>query len=98
MNHPVARECPAGYSVRGATIDDVTAVLGVRNASTAYDFGSDGMNEAELLAAWESSGLDLEAGTWIVTAPGGQAVGYGEAALDAGAGRVTSMVWLLPEH
>jgi mycothiol synthase len=74
---------PAGYSVRGATLDDVPAVIELLLLADVHDWGSPDFTEDELRFGWRFPELDLGRDVWLVHTDDGSLIGYG---------------WLLPRN
>jgi mycothiol synthase len=68
---------PAGFSVRGATFDDVSEVLELIRLCDVHDWGSPDFTEEELRFGWRFPGLDLGRDVWLVHDDDGSLVGYG---------------------
>jgi mycothiol synthase len=75
---------PAGYTIRGATLDDVEASLEMYNRWAQKVIGEDEINDAEAIRnEWRSPGFDPGEDIRLVFAPDGGLVGYIEVWLTA---------------
>jgi ribosomal protein S18 acetylase RimI-like enzyme len=70
---------PEGFTVRGATLEDVEASLGMYNLWAQKVIGEDEINDAEAIRnEWVSPGFDPAEDIRLVFAPDGTLVGYTE--------------------
>jgi GNAT superfamily N-acetyltransferase len=69
---------PSDYTIRPATTDDFDAVLNLIAAENLVDYNEPMISAEYLWDNWESPNLNLATDTWVVIAPDGQVVGYGE--------------------
>lgn len=67
---------PAGYSVRPATMDDVSSVAEMLRTSDVHDWGQPDITESELQSNWRQPGLDLATDTWLVHHAHGEVAAY----------------------
>jgi mycothiol synthase len=67
---------PTGYSVRGAMLDDLSAVIELLQRCDTHDWGSPDLTEDELRFSWRLPDLDLGRDVWLVHAEDGLLVGY----------------------
>jgi mycothiol synthase len=68
---------PAGFSVRGATFDDLSAVIEFLLMCDVHDWGSPDYTEDELRFSWRFPDLQLERDVWLVHADDGSLIAYG---------------------
>ncbi len=71
-------QLPTGFMARPATMNDLPAVVGVMNAAALAEIGLRNFTLDSVKRLWKDSEFRLEADTWLVTAPGGQVVGYAD--------------------
>ena len=75
---------PAGFTDRGATMDDLQAAIRLFNRWSQSVIRQNEVDDPEALRTeWSSPGLDLARDVRVVLAPGGQPAGYVEAWTDA---------------
>jgi mycothiol synthase len=67
---------PTGYSVRGASLDDLSAVTAFLQMCDINDWGSPDLTADELRFMWRFPGLDLGRDVWLVHADDGLLIGY----------------------
>ena len=67
---------PEGYTVRRATMDDLDAVLALRQAQELTDWGTAYTTANDLRTQWERTHLNVD--TWIVADTAGQIVAHGD--------------------
>jgi len=71
---------PTGFTIRGATLDDVEPSLVLYNLWAQKVIGEDEINDAEVIRnEWVSPGFNPAEDIQLVFAPGGRLVGYIEA-------------------
>lgn len=68
---------PAGYSVRGATLDDAPEALELIRLCDLHDTGAPDFTKEELLFGWRFPGVELGRDVWLIHADDGPLAGYG---------------------
>lgn len=80
LDRPLSKCLPKDFTVRGGTLDDVEACLGMGNLWSQSIIGQDELTNVEdLLQDWQSTDFDPAMDTRLVYAPDGTLVGYVEA-------------------
>ena len=69
---------PAGFTVRAPTREDIPALLTLLNSHAQVVYGWEIFTDLDLRTIWAWPGFDCATDTWIVIAPDGQFVGYGD--------------------
>ena len=72
-------KCPEGFTVRGATMDDIPACVEMFNAWAMKEMGHRELSGEEVRTEWESDEFIPKEDTRIIFAPDGTLVGYVEA-------------------
>lgn len=67
-----------GYSLRPAALEELDSVLSLRIAQNQADYQMDGLTSSDLYKSWQSPPFQIGLDHWLVRAPDGQAVAYGE--------------------
>jgi mycothiol synthase len=78
MDGSPSASLPEGHRVRPATEDDLVAVSSLLAAYDVAHLGSRDLDPQFLLEGWRRPGFDMRRDTWVVSAPDGKVVGYGE--------------------
>jgi mycothiol synthase len=89
---------PAGYSVRPATHDDLPRVVELFDASDAVYGLAPGMDLESFRTLFSGRGFDPERNTFLLIAPGGELVGYGDVEEELEEGAVTFFGKVHPQH
>jgi ribosomal protein S18 acetylase RimI-like enzyme len=69
---------PGGYSLRPAAPDELDTVLRLRVAQNQADYQMDGLTASDLHQSWQAPAFHIGLDHWLVCAPDGQSVAYGE--------------------
>jgi mycothiol synthase len=69
---------PDGYSLRPAALEDLELVLRLRITQNQADYQMDGLAAGDLLESWQAPAFQVGLDHWLVCAPDGQPVAYGE--------------------
>ena len=89
---------PEGYRVRPATLDDLPQVVALLDAFDAVYGLAPGMDLEFFRTLFLSRGFDPERNTFLITAPGGELVGYGDVKEELEEDAVTFFGKVHPEH
>jgi hypothetical protein len=73
---------PGGYSLRPAAPEELDIVLGLRMAQNQADYQMDGLTASDLHGSWQAPAFHIGLDHWLVRAPDGQTVAYGEVRSD----------------
>ena len=65
-----------GFQVRAPLREELEVVLGIYNSFDIPKYGRPNQSLESILSIWNSPGFHLETDAWMVTTPGGQAIGY----------------------
>jgi mycothiol synthase len=77
LHEEMVMELPKGFTVRGATLDDVEPALELYNRWSQSVIGRDEINDAQAIyREWQSPGFDPADDIRVVFAPDGRMVGY----------------------
>jgi GNAT superfamily N-acetyltransferase len=69
---------PGGYTLHPVTPEELDSVLYLRIAQNQADYQMDGLTAGELYKSWQEPAFHIGLDHWLVRAPQGQAVAYGE--------------------
>ena len=69
---------PGGYSLRPAAPEELEIVLRLRIAQNQADYQMDGLTASDLHKSWQAPAFHIGLDHWLVRAPDGQTVAYGE--------------------
>jgi ribosomal protein S18 acetylase RimI-like enzyme len=69
---------PAGYAARRASLEDVPAITRLLNRASREMIGVEDYNENELRKELQAPGLDLQADSLTIFAPGGELAAYAD--------------------
>ncbi len=69
---------PGGYSLRPAAPEELDSVLRLRIAQNQADYQMDGLTASGLQESWQAPAFHIGLDHWLVCAPDGQTVAYGE--------------------
>ena len=69
---------PGGYNLRPAAAEELDIVLRLRVAQNQADYQMDGLTAGDLYASWQAPTFHIGVDHWLVRAPDGQSVAYGE--------------------
>jgi len=68
---------PAGYTMRSATLDDISATTAMFNVWARHVIGVDDFTENSVRVMWTAPQVDLAVDTRLIFAPDGQIAAYG---------------------
>jgi GNAT superfamily N-acetyltransferase len=83
------------YTYRAPTLADLAAVVQIRREASSADFGVSTLTAEEVRAEWDSGTLVLDTDAWLVCAPEGTPVAYGEVEIEQ---PVWGSFWVRPAH
>ncbi len=67
-----------GYSLRSAALEELDIILRLRSAQNQADYQMDGVTAGDLQNSWQAPAFHIGVDHWLVRAPDGQSVAYGE--------------------
>ena len=91
---------PGGYSLHSAALEELDSVLRLRIAQNQADYQMNGLTASDLLESWKAPTFHIGLDHWLVCAPDGQTVAYGEMRGDGSANyfdvifAIASALWL----
>jgi mycothiol synthase len=66
------------YTIRPATLDDLSPIVVLQQTARTYDFGSTSYTEDTLRTTWQSGKITLDNDTWIAVDSSGAIVAYAD--------------------
>lgn len=69
---------PVGYNSRPATLEDIPAVVALKNTCSLAHFNREDTTAQQLKSDWTEPDFDLASSSQVVLAPDGQLIGYAE--------------------